>query len=404
MLNTLHERKNDMEEQGMDIHGSIQNHDSLTIQTAIDRACERNENKIVIPRVNARTGETLWELQETIVLPSDFTLILDNCHLRMADGVYCNMFCNKNAYAEEGEEQKNIAIIGIGNVVLDGGTPNGLTEKTSQTNGYPSIIHNTMIFFRNVSDFTVENIQIKEQRWWGMTFMYCEKGRISNIRFSATNVVPNQDGIDLRVGCHDIIMENICGKTGDDTIALTALTGNLFQNFKLENKDNDIYNVIIRNVNAQVTGGHHIVRLLNHDGFRLYNILIDGIMDQSEGVKAKAALKIGDSRYAKARRAVLHETHNITARNIISRAKAAVLLGGTVSDSYFLNIQQYGGYAIQSDCCEVENLHFDGVIVNSGGLYSFEKTTGAGVVINHVIKSAGESLNVCTESVQPEIK
>lgn len=129
MLNTLHERKNDMEEQGMDIHGSIQNHDSLTIQTAIDRACERNENKIVIPRVNARTGETLWELQETIVLPSDFTLILDNCHLRMADGVYCNMFCNKNAYAEEGEEQKNIAIIGIGNVVLDGWNAKRINRK-----------------------------------------------------------------------------------------------------------------------------------------------------------------------------------------------------------------------------------------------------------------------------------
>ena len=206
----------------------------------------------------------------------------------------------------------------------------------------------------------------------------------------------------MRTGCHDIIIENITGKTGDDTIALTALTGSLFQNFRVENKDNNIYNVIIRNVSACVTGGHHIVRLLNHDGFQLYNILIDGIMDRSEDVKAKAALKIGDSRYSKVRRAVLHETHNITARNIISRAKAAVLLGGTVSDSYFSNIQQYGGYAIQSNCCEVENLYFDGVIVNEGGLYSFEKTSGAGVVINHVIKPADESLNVCVESIRPE--
>ena len=123
----------------MDVNGNIQEHDSLIIQTAIDRACERKENKIVIPRMNARTGEALWKIRETIFLPSDFTLILDNCHLRMADGVYCNMFCNKNAYAEESEEQNNIAVIGVGNVVLDGGTPNGLTEKTSLTNGFPSI-------------------------------------------------------------------------------------------------------------------------------------------------------------------------------------------------------------------------------------------------------------------------
>ncbi|MBP3361315.1 MAG: hypothetical protein J6N52_10705 [Clostridia bacterium] len=368
----------------MDINCNIQEHDSLTIQAAIDRAYERNENKVVIPRINARTGEALWEIKETIFLPSDFTLILDNCHLRMADGVYCNMFCNRNAYAKECEEQKNIIITGIGNVVLDGGLPNGLTEKTSLTNGFPSIINNTMIFFRNVSGFSVENIHIKEQRWWGMTFMYCEHGRISNINFSATNIVPNQDGIDLRAGCHDIVIENIFGKTGDDTIALTAVTGTLFQDFKVKNKDNNIYNVIIRNVNACVTGGHHIVRLLNHDGIQLYNILIDGIMDCSEDVKAKAALKIGDSRYSKIRRATLHETHNITARNIISRAKTAILLGGTAADSYFSNIQQYGGYAIKSECCEVENLYFDGVTVNEGELYSFEKTTGDGVVINNM--------------------
>lgn len=388
----------------MDINSIIQKNDSLTIQTAIDRSCELKENKIVIPRINARTGEALWEITETISLPSDFTLVLDNCHLRMADGVYCNMFCNKNAYVSKCEEQKNIVITGIGNVVLDGGTPNGLTEKTSLTDGFPSIINNTMIFFRNVSGFTVENIHIKEQRWWGMTFMYCEQGRISNINFYATNIVPNQDGIDLRVGCHDIVIENIFGKTGDDTIALTALRGRLFQNFRLENKDNDIHNVIIRNVRACVTGGHHIVRLLNHDGNQLYNILVDGIMDCSEEVRAKAAFKIGDSRYSGVRKAVLHETHNITARNIMSRAKAAVLLGGTAADSYFSNIQQYGGYAIQSDCCEVENLYFDGVTVNNGGLYSFEKTTGNGVVINNVVKPADESRNVCVESIRPEIK
>lgn len=388
----------------MDVNCSIGKTDSLTIQTAIDRAYKLKENKIVIPRINKRTGEPLWEISETILIPSDFTVILDNCHLKMADGVYCNMFCNKNAYIKDCEEQKNISVIGIGNVVLDGGTPNGLTEKTSLTNDFPSIINNTMIFFRNVSGFVIKDICIKEQRWWGMTFMYCEKGHISNINFDATNIVPNQDGIDLRAGCHNIVIDNITGKTGDDTIALTAITGTLFKNFEVKDKDNDIYNVIIRNVATCVTGGHHIVRLLNHDGLKLYNILIDGIIDTSQNLKAKAALKIGDSRYFKIRRASLHETHNITAKNIISRARAAVLLGGTASDSYFSNIQQYGGYAIQSDSCEAENLHFDGVMVNDGGLYRFEKTTGVGVTINNVIKPVDESLNICAESIRPDNK
>lgn len=378
--------------------------DSFTIQTLIDRAYKSKENKTVIPRINPRTGEDLWEINKTIFLPSDFTLVLDNCHLRMADDVYCNMFCNKHAYDEHCEEQKNITIIGIGNIVLDGGAPNGLTEKTADTNGLPGIINNTMIFFRNVSGFTIENLHIKEQRWWGMTFMHCDRGRISNINFSAANITPNQDGIDLRAGCHDIVIENIFGKTGDDTIALTALAGKLFQKFKIENKNNDIYNVIIRNICSCVTGGHHIVRLLNHDGLKLYNILIDGIMDRSDGITAKAALKIGDERYFAIRKAVLHETRNITARNIISSAKAAVLLGGAVSNSYFSNIQQSGNYAIKSDCCEVKNLCFNGVIVNEGGLYSFNQTTGSNVTINSVITPVEGSMNVCAESIQPKIK
>ena len=35
-----------------------------------------------------------YEIEDTIVIPSDFTLILDGCRLRMADGTLCNMFTN----------------------------------------------------------------------------------------------------------------------------------------------------------------------------------------------------------------------------------------------------------------------------------------------------------------------
>jgi len=383
---------------------NIYNNDSLNIQAAITAACDKKENKVTIPRINPRTQEPLWEITETIYLPSDFTLVLDNCHLRLADGVFCNMFCSEGAYEKSPKEQKNISIVGIGNALLDGGIPNGLTEKTSLKDGNPHIAKNTMILFRNVSGFKVENIAMKEQRWWGITFMYCDHGRISNIDFAATNITPNQDGIDLRVGCHDIAIENISGFTGDDTIALTGVTGILYEMFKVDGKSDDIYNVIIRNVTSHVSGGHHIVRLLNHDLVKLYNIIIDGILDTSEDVNAKAALKIGDARYSHIRKSILGETHNITARNIVSRAKVGVLLGGTVSDSYFSNIQQYGGYAIGSNLCDVENLLFDGIMVCDGGLYSLEETKGTNIIIKNVIKPGDKSHNVCVDSVQPEIQ
>lgn len=383
---------------------NVGKHDSQIIQAAIDRACELKENKFVIPRINPRTGKDLWEIEETIYLPSDFSLMLDNCHLRMADGVFCNMFCNKNAYDKDCKEQKNISITGIGNAILDGGVPNGLTERTSLKGDYPHISKNTMILFRNVSGFEVKNISMKEQRWWGMTFIYCDHGKISDIDFAATNITPNQDGIDLRAGCHDITIENISGFTGDDTIALTGVIGNLCKMFKADGKNDDIYNVVIKNVTSYVSGGHHIVRLLNHDCVKLYNILIDGIVDTSNDINAKAALKIGDAGYSHIRKSTLGETHNITARNIISHAKVGVLLGGTVSDSYFSNIQQYGGYAIQSTNCDVSNLYFEGVMVTDGGLYNFEQTKGENVVISSVIKPVSDDMNICTDSIYPELK
>ena len=74
-----------------------------------------------------------YEIEDTIVIPSDFTLILDGCRLRMADGTLCNMFTNAarlstKAHIPEGADH-NIVIEGRGNVSLDGGNFNGLAER-----------------------------------------------------------------------------------------------------------------------------------------------------------------------------------------------------------------------------------------------------------------------------------
>ncbi len=37
-----------------------------------------------------------YEIDTAIRIPSDFTLVLNGCHLKMADGVYSNMFVNKD--------------------------------------------------------------------------------------------------------------------------------------------------------------------------------------------------------------------------------------------------------------------------------------------------------------------
>ena len=70
--------------------------DSEMIQSALDKASQTGES-IVIPKINKRTGKDIWDITETIYLYDGSTVILQNCHLRLADDTVCNMFANKNA-------------------------------------------------------------------------------------------------------------------------------------------------------------------------------------------------------------------------------------------------------------------------------------------------------------------
>ena len=121
------------------------------IQNAITEAKNNGTNRIVISRHNDRTGSDIWNIDRTVFLPDDIELLIDNAHLRLADGVFCNMFANENITKETSRtragEQKNITIRGIGNALLDGGVYNGLSERNSEKDGRPHISVNTMLLF-----------------------------------------------------------------------------------------------------------------------------------------------------------------------------------------------------------------------------------------------------------------
>lgn len=67
-----------------------------------------------------------WDIDRAVRIPSDFTLILDGCHLKMADGSFDNMFVNLNHDTEIGRTlagtDRNIEIVGKNGAILDGGT------------------------------------------------------------------------------------------------------------------------------------------------------------------------------------------------------------------------------------------------------------------------------------------
>ena len=70
--------------------------DSESIQNAIDAAEASGIRTVIIPRICDRTGRDEWIITKSILLPSDITVILDDCHLTLADGIYENIFRNKN--------------------------------------------------------------------------------------------------------------------------------------------------------------------------------------------------------------------------------------------------------------------------------------------------------------------
>lgn len=312
-----------------------------------------------------------YEIEQTILLPSDFTLVLEDCHLRMADDTFCNMFTNQNCRTEVGRTVSgtdyNICIEGRGRAILDGGNYNGLSERNSLKEGRPHISVNNLVLFANVDGFRISGIHVRNQRWWALNFIYCRNGRISNIdvlsdytRMDASGnriegllrmdyasvYIKNSDGVDLRCGCHDIIIENITGFAEDDTVALTGLPGYMEKIFGVEGLSSDMYNIVVRNVNSASYCAN--VRLLNQSGVKLYNVLIDGVFDASANSKyldrGRNGVRVGDLHMYGDRHSTAEETYNITIRNVYSRAAdAAVNLAGAITNLTLDNINTFDG-------------------------------------------------------------
>lgn len=319
--------------------------DSSAIQDAIKKATDTGINCVVIPKKKSPQGFTHWEIDKTILLPSDITIILDGCHLRLKDGVYENIFRNDNLYKTDtytiDKEQTNIRIIGRGDAVLDGGNHNGLTEAVSCQNGMPHIRNNTLILLHNVNGYVLEGFKLINQRWWAINQIFCRNGRLSHLSFFNGIHHPNQDGINLRIGCNNILIEDITGVTGDDTVALSAFAKGMDNPLAVEGKDIDIHDIIIRDIRASTR--QTIVAMRNNDGAKLYRVVVENVFDVPSKYTPWGVVKIGENNYYAERSSILGETREITVRNIHSCGAGCIFLGASLQDSHISDIYASGG-------------------------------------------------------------
>ncbi len=342
--------------------------DSDRIEAAIQEALRTGVNSIEIPRWNQQRKSAQWLIDRAILVPSDFTLVLNDCLVRLSPGTADNIITNAGARTSPLSANKNVRIIGKGNAVLSGGLEAHFNPPGDKS-GYRTI----GILLYNTEHFTIEGFTMEETQAWAISMEHgCAYGRVANVNFANTNKFPNQDGVDVRKGCHDIVIENITGVTGDDVIALTGLATpndtartSMQVGGRLPRANDDIYNITIRNVQAKVIGGHALVRLLNQDGIRLYNIFVSDILDTSTDseIRPAAGIRIGEEHYWSSRMNVLGETYNIVVENVRTRAKSAVKIVGTLKNATFSNITSYGGNSqlIEFGRQPVEGIRVDGL-------------------------------------------
>ncbi|QEG42589.1 glycosyl hydrolase family 28 protein [Roseimaritima ulvae] len=357
----------------------FQGSDVERINQAIVAAAATGE-PVVVPRINkAADGDhEIWRLDAAILVQSGTYLELQNCHLKMTDRSRDNFIRSANCGmgVTDIEPMSNITIIGKGHVTLEGADNPRATGDSAKTLGQRTYgtdagvagesqtgdWRNIGILMAYVDHFRLENLFLKDAHSWTISLERCTHGVIRDIEFSADEgkvvngkreVFLNQDGLDLRQGCHDIDIHNITGHTGDDLIALTNIVNDSIPAGSPDyimvsrpnnrgNGQDDIYNITIRNVRGHTAGGHHIVRLLNASGLRIHDVILDGLIDTSTGRAAKAAVKIGDANPAWGGVTPLGDTYRIVINNVISRARHTVLIGGSLSESSISNVFKYG--------------------------------------------------------------
>lgn len=349
----------------------------------INRAIEAGAQagcRVVIPRANLAGGERrdVWLLDSAILLRSDLTLELDHCRIKLSDRCRDNFMRSANCGLGISEIQpmRNIHIRGVGRVILEGADHPRATGDSGKTIGERTYgtdagvagesqrgdWRNIGILLAFVEGFSIENLTLVDSHCWAISLERCAHGRLRDLDFAssgfkiidgARQTILNQDGIDLRMGCHDILIDNVTGYTGDDLVALTALplagrgageTASTMVSHSSSRGEglDDIRHVIVRNVRGYCRGGHHIVRLLNTPGARMHDILIDGLIDTSPAdVLCRAAVKIGDHAYGGGV-APLGDTCRIIVQNVVSKAQHTILIGGSLSDSILANLVRHG--------------------------------------------------------------
>lgn len=383
--------------------------DTERIHQAID-AARGKSNLVRIPRQNAN-GTSIWLLDSAILLPSDMTILLDNCTLQLSDKCRDNMFRSDNV--GEGITgpvwNQNIRIIGIGEVTLKGANNPRATgdyrrlltrntqkelEKGNWRVSYGTDAgkegmkqkgdwRNNMIVIAYVKNFKLKNVNILNSHAWAISFERTWYACLSDINLYNPEIIDvegekmltaNKDGIDILFGCKYFQLNNISGMTGDDFIALSSL--DVFPDVPKTNGDinsstvtagcwsgeaDDTEDIVIRNINCESI--YRGIAIRGSDRAGIHHVYIQNLIFKGLGQKHEAIL-LGGKGYGK--KSVAGKIRNVYGMNVIADGKSLLVVESPVHDCHFRN-GMAAGYEGKGVIYNIEREELKNVTVDDWG-------------------------------------
>lgn len=285
------------------------------IQQAVNEAAVTT-GKVIIPKTDLVENTQVWFIDNAILLPGNIELELHNCKIKLSNQCRDNFIRSANSGLGISDilPLQNIKIIGVGNVLLEGADnprATGDHNKTLSLNPRPGTSYGTDagkanenqkggwrnhgIILAHVDKFEISGITMKDYHGHGIVLERSSNGIVKNITFNVresitvegvNKLILNQDGIGVRFGCHDIIIDNCRGKSGDDfiNIGLTD-TGvgagienvNVVSGSIYRGDIDNIHNIYLQNWQDFYSISHRAIRIMPVGKLQIRNIFIENM-------------------------------------------------------------------------------------------------------------------------------
>jgi hypothetical protein len=337
--------------------------DSEVIKECLQFASIFNDKTIIFDQKD-------WFIDEAILVPANTTIIIDGVMIKQNNEVFDNVFRSDNFQIDSAnpygfplsiQPLNNIKIIGKNGAKIEGPEINkklvhptyGEQDATGDYWGWRTL----QILLARVSGFEIAGLNYTKQRCYANLFDRCSYGYIHDLNITST--VKNGDGVNIRLGCHDIRVENIYGSTSDDLVAINSLSfgttypygtnyiypitpGDYLIGQGETIEDRYIYNISVKNITLNTPYLSQGVAFLSRNHHKIYNIQLENIIDGNAIGTSDHLAMVGT--YANAYNSLGYnagDLNKVRVNNVISNtAENAIAINDIVADFWINKVKQ----------------------------------------------------------------